>query len=144
MVKEVDVRQAARLEQAEDALGLRCKVRDATEATFAGAFARAKEIREEHRAQGEATDATGSLPEEGATGQVVEAFLNGVHGLVAGDGFAEVKEEGGDLHPGGVFAGRDLGVAGRFADGEDGLGTKGVLCIAGTLTCEGLGHDRDF
>ena len=108
-------------------------MRNTTEATFAGAFARAKEIREEHRAQGEATDTAGSPPEEGAASQVVEAFLNGVHGLVAGDGFAEVKEEGGDLHPGGVFAGRDLGVTRRFADGEDGGGTGRIASIAGAF-----------
>jgi hypothetical protein len=135
VVEEVDVGESTRLEQAEDALGLGCKVRDATEAAFTLTLTGSEEIGEEHRAQGEAADAAGGLPEEGATGQVVEAFLNGVHGLVAGDGFAEVKEKGRYLHPRRVFAGRDLGVTRRFAYREDGGGAGRIASIAGTFAC---------
>jgi len=86
VVEQVDVRQAAGLEETEHALGLGGEVRQAGQAgdALAGCPGRAEKLGEEHRAQGQAADAAGGLSEERPTGEVVGVFRARVHGISCG------------------------------------------------------------
>jgi len=59
VVEEVDVREAARLEEAEHALGLGREMGEPCHPAFAGALGGGEEFGEEHRTKGQPADAAG-------------------------------------------------------------------------------------
>ena len=87
VVEQVDVGQAAGLEEAEDPFGLWGEVRKARQAAFAGLRASGQELGEEHRAESEAADPAGGLPDESAAGEMILKLVLRIHGFSCGSRF---------------------------------------------------------
>ena len=87
VVEQVDVGQAAGLEEAEDPFSLGGEMRNTAKTAFAGLRASGQQLREEHRAEGQATDPAGGLPDEGAAREMILKLVLRVHGFSCGSRF---------------------------------------------------------